>query len=302
MTSNTTVTKPGMIARGTAWKIFAVVGVAAIALYLLHLPATLESGLLIGVSAAATLAMFWGLRTWRPRPLTAWILISIGQFFNCLGNGFFTHTYYLDHPHIPPEISAGLYSIGMLGFLGGTVILFYRLRNLLQRNQIAQGLIIAIGFTLFVWIKFIYPNLSRNLSPNEWVSIIVFPAGILVMGFFASLFLMISLGETWWYRFLFGVLLFYTSGLYFYGRLMSQMALGGVWSDPRLVMLTDISYSTAYVLLGIVYLHPSIAALSIPLPPKTSLLSILDLVLLGIAFCIAPDAAFSLKFPAHSEI
>ena len=59
--------------RAQLWKTYFVLGSVALVLYAFRPSAWIETGLFFAYGCVATVAIFWGIRHYRPRPTLAWI-------------------------------------------------------------------------------------------------------------------------------------------------------------------------------------------------------------------------------------
>jgi diguanylate cyclase (GGDEF)-like protein len=272
------------------WKFFLLGCGILMVFYLMPLSPIWESFLLVGIGIVVALAIIAGLRAYRPEPMTAWALMGSGQVFNTLGDIFFTQTTYLGHPGVPFEISAILYMIGIVLCVSGLAYLFFKLRRLIDKNAVLNGLIVSTGLASMVWILLVHPNLTEGRGPSQVFVSLGYPTGVLIIGVVTSIFLMTALGNIWSYRILFGVLLCYALGLYFDNVINSLGNPIDFSVYHNLVSWNDSTYSLAYILLGVAYLHPSMGKFRSSLPGKTSVISRMDLAVLGMAFFITPGA------------
>ena len=87
---------------------------------------------------------------------------------------------------------------------------------------------------------------------------------------------------------------------YFYGKVV-LIVPGGFWSQNWLVKTNDISFSAAYFFIGTAFLHPSMRAFSGSLPEKSTVISHLDLILMGAAFFI-PPLVYLIKIWANLQV
>ena len=201
----------------------------------------------------------------------------------------------MEDPYLPEDISSPVFVAGMLCSLFGLIVLFFRFRKLITSGSYLYGCIIAVGLTSFFWVTQISPYLSQGLNPQYWTEIIIYPVGLMAIAVPLSLFLMTSLGSTWSYRFLFITMLVTSLSIIQYsGAVVRSDPSSPITLNDSLI-LSDFFNSVAYLFLGTAYLHPSFQQFRSSLPNKSSVISRLDLFILGSAFCLAPTAYFRMR-------
>jgi diguanylate cyclase (GGDEF)-like protein len=272
------------------WKIVLICSAMSLVVFGLHPTIVLQSALFFGAGLLAILVMLIGLWVYRPQPMSGWILMIVGQCFNVGGDLLFINMRYFGHQLELNWLESVLYLLGTLHFLAGLVVLFVTFRRLIQLNVLINGGIVAIGLSSLIWITQIAPHLSSLTSPVKWLDMVAFPAGELIIGAVASLFLMTPMGQTWSYRFLILTLLFYSTGLFFY----NQMETEGFFSEAQLSgwlpVLINGAYASAYFFLGAAYLHPSIKNMATSTNSRNTVISKQNMFVLGLAFMIGPVA------------
>ncbi|HEX7556160.1 MAG TPA: GGDEF domain-containing protein [Leptolinea sp.] len=166
--------------------------------------------------------------------------------------------------------------------------MFFKLRKHIQKIHVVYGVISAVGLFAFLWITIISPRLFSTQFSINWVELILFPAGLLIIGVLASIFLMTPLGDTWSYRFLFVVIILNAIALNFYNVKEVQSSLLDMNSTNWTGILNDATYSLAYLLMGIAFIHPSIKTITGDVPETERQISRQDMLILGFAFFLSP--------------
>lgn len=272
------------IKSGSAWKWFAALAGLVIVLYLLPIPrATQET--LLGIFGWLTFAaLVVGLVIWRPVPRWGWLMLALSQLMYALGDvlralpgfGFAQEV---------GEFSGTMYLVGSLCFLVAMPLIYWHFRHLVRRENLAEGLILGLGFALVGWIVVISPNLAGLSASGDWFDAIVYPAFLIGLVFFASLFLLTPLGALWSFRLLLGVV----AGLLASEYLTTLVAQGTIPALLGPYGLGDIVSVAALACLGIAYLHPSFGMLKQLKPRETSRsLNWVELLALALAFAAAP--------------
>ena len=272
------------------WKILLIWGGLLIVLYAFHLSPFQESLLLVSFDLFALLSMAWSLWNYRPKPILAWGLLALGQPFIAMGDILFANTYAQWGLNTPEWGSFLFFSLGMVCSSSGLVILFFKFAKTIRQNDLINGVIVATGLAVFIWVMNHLTNIPNNLIFKTWIDNILFMLGLLILGVITSVFLMTPIGHTWCYRFLYLALLFYTMGFYFYGKMLTEAPPITYWPYAQQTTLYNLFYSIAYLLTAAAYLHPSIATLHAAQPDQKSVISKQDLFILGIAFIIDPVA------------
>lgn len=269
---------------GSAWKWFAALAVLVVFLYLLPIPrATQET--ILGIFGWFTFAaLVVGYAIWRPVPRWGWLLLALSQLMYALGDVIRA----LPGFGFPAGIglyNATLYAVGSVCFIVAMPVIFFHFRSLVRRENLAEGLIIGLGFALVGWLVVISPNLA-GLDPNgDWFNAILYPAFLIALVMVASLFLLTPLGGLWSFRLLFGVVggllgSEYVTGLVEHGTIPPVLGPFGAG---------DIVSVFALTCLAMAYLHPSFGRLGQLKRRETQRsLTWIDLLALALAFGAAP--------------
>jgi diguanylate cyclase (GGDEF)-like protein len=282
------------------WKRFLVGAGLVLGLYLLRLPLPAEGLLYLSIGVGTIVFTLWGLLAHRPYPLAGWILLALGQVLDVSGDWAYIHSVYLGYTDLPQGTSDLIYFAALASFFVGMLVLLVSFRKIIGRGALVNGLIVGTGLAALVWVVQISPNIGGSLAAAEWFDLVAYPAGAVILGILASVILMTPIGSTWSYRFLFFTFVFNTLGLFLYTKAVSQPALG-LAVTPWSSIITDASYSIAYIFMSAGFLHPSIVSIRSSMPPRQAIISRRDLALLGGSFLIAP-LAFLAEYLRGTEI
>jgi diguanylate cyclase (GGDEF)-like protein len=275
-----------------SWKTFLFLGLIFAVTYFIPFPPVFHSLIFIIYSLISTLLIFFGIFIYRPKPLFAWMLIGFGQFFNFSGDITGKISYFYPSFIKLTTISLNSYFLGLACFFIGLCWLFFNLRKNIRRSHIIYGVISTIGIATFLWVTLISPNLNLLSHADNWFEIIVFPAGLLIIGVIGSIFLLTPIGESWSLKFLFIGLIFNAIALNFYFGLESQRLLLMPGSIDWPMIFNDVSYSMAYLFFGIAFIHPSIKLISTHISNIETQVTRQDLIILGTAFFLPPLGLF----------
>lgn len=269
---------------GSAWKWFAALAALVVVLYLLPIPRAAQETLLgvFGWFTFATLVV--GFLIWRPVPRAGWFLLALSQLMYALGDVLRALPGFGFAQEIG-DFSGTMYLIGSLCFIVAMPLIYWHFRHLVRRENLAEGLIIGLGFALVGWIVVISPNLSGLAATGDWFDAIIYPAFLIGLVFFASLFLLTPLGELWSFRLLLGVV----AGLLASEYVTTLVAQGTIPNVIGPYGPGDIASVGALTCLGVAYLHPSFGTLS-RLKPREASRSLhwVELLALALAFAAAP--------------
>jgi diguanylate cyclase (GGDEF)-like protein len=277
-----------------AWKKIFVLYFLFFLTYFLHLSSTFQTVIFILFSLSSAMMIFAGISYYRPYPHAAWVLIGVGQLFNLIGDLAYKLEYHFPQSMFYKNISVTAYILGMVSFFCGVFWLFFQLRKHIHKIHIVYGIISAVGLVSFLWITLISPQLLSPQFTGNWFDILIFPAGLVIIGVLASIFLLTPLGDTWSYRFLFVVIILNAIALNYYDVNAMQSSFQDMSSTNWTLILNDATYSLAYLFMGIAFIHPSIKIITGELPEIERQISQQDLIVLGTAFCL-PTFALIIK-------
>ncbi|MGD0272802.1 MAG: bifunctional diguanylate cyclase/phosphodiesterase [Gaiellaceae bacterium] len=265
------------------WRVYLVLGAAAVATYLLIPAGVARDGLateLIGLSAV--LAIVIGVYLYRPRAASAWLLLAAGQLAFVVGDALFAYQEYVAHASPFPSIADVCYLIGY-PLLGAGLALLIRARAP-RRNWAAviDAAAITTSITLVSWLFVMSPIAQdQTMTPAGKFISLAYPVGDVLL---LAIALRISMGASKRppaYLLLAGgiVLLLVADSAYLAAIHAGSYVSGGI---------IDLGWLASYVLCGAAALHPSMKTLSMPVSEHLPRLTPLRLVLLTCASIAAP--------------
>ena len=238
------------------WRLFALGGVAATALYLTDLSPAVNSACALVVGVGTVIACFAGPRLLRAEPRRAWNLIGVASLSFLVGM--------LVRPAVT---DAGLPLIADCFTIPGYLLLFgfffrlLRARQVLERHVVLDGLIICVAGGTASTLLLALP--AVQISDRAWAVSAL--AGVYPL--FDVVVLMMVLNLTFTARSWPASLLTLLAGMGL--MLTGDLAYaiigrsGELYSSP----LLDVPFLLAYTLLGVTALHPSAVVLGRPARP-----------------------------------
>jgi diguanylate cyclase len=270
------------------WKKYLVFGAFLFLTYFFSWSSSYQTILFLLFGLATSIIIFSGIFFYRPNPVPAWCLIGAGQCFNLMGDVAYKWEYHFHSREIIADLPKIFYFLGMASYFVGLFWIFSFLRKNLKKSHIIYGMISSIGLVAFLWITQISPHLGSITSPEDWIAILFFSSGILIICVLSSVFLLTPVGDAWSYRFLFIVLLLHAIALIFYDAQLDQTHVYVAGSINWVSIFNDSIYSLAYLLMGTAFIHPSIKTITEKMSGFDRQLSRQDLIALGTAFYLPP--------------
>ncbi len=232
------------------------------------------------LSMSSAIAIVAGVRIYRPRASTAWLLMALGQFLFACGD---IYTYSVPNVGFP-SIGDAIYLAVYPAQFAGVVMLIRRRNPHMERATLIDALILTVGLGVIQWIFLISPYIQDNtLSALPKLVSIAYPTmdTLLLAG---ALLLAVDNGKRQpaFYMLTGSILcLLFTDFVYGLAILDGTYA-GQVWLDW--------GWIGYYLLWGAAALHPSMRTLEESAPEKESRLSSTRLIVLTAASLIAPIA------------
>ena len=269
-----------------AWKAYVGVAVAAVAGYFLmpndSWPQTIYAEL---VGLFATGAIVVGVVEHRPAVKAAWLLFAAGQLLNVLGTlaeAVIGRVLQLETwPSVADVLWLGLYP----GLVVGLYLLIRRRTQGHDWGSLVDATTITTGLGLLSWVFLIRPVADdSSMSLVARIVSIAYPVGDILVLAMVTRLLVGAGSRTLAFRLLAAALLLYLAG----DATWAVLNCVGVESGPTAVKLLQMSFLTAYVLVGAAGLHRSAREVGEPTSQRTLHLSPALLVLLTAASLIAP--------------
>ena len=264
----------------TIWRVYLLVGVAAVVFYLTPLAGPIKPVLYDLIGASAVPAIFFGLRRYQPRVHLPWVLLALGQLFFVLGDAIHVYANLVLHRELgQPSVVDALWLSGYLLIVAALVLLLRSRDDGRDKVGTIDASIIATGFTLLVWTYVIAPAAAdRSLSEAERVFAVLYP--VLDLLLLAVTVRMAVRAASAAQR----LLLLSMVTLFVADSLGGQSALSGAFVDEVVYPLWLVAYLTT----GAAALHPSMRALSEPQEPTDDRPSGRRLWLLAACSLLAP--------------
>jgi diguanylate cyclase (GGDEF)-like protein/PAS domain S-box-containing protein len=269
--------------RPPLWAAYLALGALGCAAYLFLAPLKGSGPFMNLIGLTPVIAIFAGVRRYKPAAAQAWHLLAAGSALFWLGD-LYTYSYpHLLHAEVPfPSLGDGLYILMYPVMMAGLLILVRRRSGSSDRSSLIDGAILTLGLALPQWISLIAPYLhADDLGLLGKLVSVAYPAGdVILLGAAVRLALDAGRRETAFY-FLSGSIALLLVTDFVYGLL----TLHGAY-DHQLWL--DAGWIGSYVLWGAGGLHPSMARIDEPVPGREVVLTPFRLALLTCASVIAP--------------
>jgi diguanylate cyclase (GGDEF)-like protein/PAS domain S-box-containing protein len=265
------------------WAAYLALGALACVAYVFVAPLKGSGPLMNLIGLTPVLAIFLGIRRYKPAAARAWSLLAAGSALFWLGD-LYTYSYpHLLHAEVPfPSLGDGLYILMYPVMMAGLLILVRRRSSGSDRSSLVDGTILTVGLALPQWIALIAPYLhADDLGLVGKLVSIAYPAGdVILLGAAVRLALDAGRREPAFYLLSGSIALLLVTD-FTYGLL----TLHGMY-DHQLWL--DAGWIGSYLLWGAGGLHPSMARLDEPVPGREVVLTRFRLGLLTCASVIAP--------------
>ncbi len=273
--------------RAQWWKVYFVIGCLSLGLYITRPSAVLETSLVLAYGLTAAVAIFYGVWHYHPRPLLAWFLLGLGQACITIGDLIFDHAVYLGKSIVPFDLRIWFYVFALVCLLIGVLILSWSFRRLITRDALINGLVVAVGLGVIVWLFHIAPYLSTAMGWLQWLDRLALPLLLMVVLTNVSILLMTPLGSQWSWRFMVIAIGFYIVGTSFYNQIVAR-AGHGFASLGSIVYLNDAFFSATYLMVGMALVHPSVASFRGLVSPRSGVVTRFERNVLGACILIIP--------------
>ena len=275
-----------------AWRGYLAAGVAAGALYLALVSDALWAAL--GVSAAIVTVV--GIRWHRPATPLAWYLLAAGLLAFALGDALYDLFLRLGNGEVSYPSVADLFYLATYGFLITGLLLILRARTAgRDRASLLDALAIATGAGMLVWLFLIVSYVrAPELTLLQRLTSIGYPvADLLLLTVVARLWVAGGNRPPAYYLLVAGAVGTLAADAAFgYIQLVGEFHRGGP---------VDVGWIVFYVAWGAAALHPSMATLSMPVPPGSARLTRGRLALLA-SVCLVAPAVLVVQWLRHEPI
>jgi signal transduction histidine kinase len=275
-----------------AWRGYLAAGVAAGALYLALVSDALWAAL--GVSAAIVTVV--GIRWHRPATPLAWYLLAAGLLAFALGDALYDLFLRLGNGEVSYPSVADLFYLATYGFLITGLLLILRARTAgRDRASLLDALAIATGAGMLVWLFLAVPYVrAPELTLLQRLTSIGYPvADLLLLTVVARLWVAGGNRPPAYYLLVAGAVGTLAADAAFgYIQLVGEFHRGGP---------VDVGWIVFYVAWGAAALHPSMATLSMPVPPGSTRLTRGRLALLA-SVCLVAPAVLVVQWLRHKPI
>jgi hypothetical protein len=272
----------------TTWGVYVGVGVVAIVLYFTALDGPLATTVLyelLGLGAAA--AILVGVRLNRPRVRTPWYVLALSMALLALGDLWYSLYDLRWHREAPyPGPSDVPY---LLGYVGVAVSLVLFSRHRFPGRDLAgllDSLILATSCALLAWVYLMAPYAHDDtLSILQRIVSVLYPAGdVLFIGLAIRLSMVPGRRSTSVLVMLAASIVWVVADAVYGVQVLDGTYVGG--------SAIDVGWLLGYLLWGAVALHPSMTALTKPVPPRPITLSRSRISALATASLVAPGLLF----------
>gem|GEM_PF-334170 len=256
------------------WLVYVAVGVVAVIFYFFNDGVARDAIYhLIGISAPV--AIFFGVRRWRPSCPAAWYLILAGLLAWVIGDvafSFYGRVLGIEAPY--PSVADAIYLAAYPLVCGGFFLMIRARAHGPDRTALLDTAILATGLGVLAYEFLMSPYLEDfSLPVLERLVSAAYPfMDFLVIAVVIRLAFTPELRSKANYL-LFGAVAFYLTADVIY----AEAALRGAYSpgDP-----IDAGWLLSYLLFGATALHPTMRTLTEPSPARTAMLTRLRLALL----------------------
>jgi diguanylate cyclase (GGDEF)-like protein len=283
--------------RARAWRIYLVVGTAAVVGYFLLPDDWWQTGANAAIGLAGVAGLLVGVRLHRPRRAGLWWMLAGG--LACIAVGDLVYALYERVLHGPapfPSLADALYLAGC-PLIGLSLVLLVRTRTA-GRDRVSwiDATIVAIGFGLLSWVFLMAPTASSN--DLSWLGRLVALAYPVWDVLFLALLvrLLTGLGARLpALRLLAGAATLWLV----YDTIYALVLQYGSYDQGRLI---DVPWLLGFILFGATGLHPSMGELTQPVAQPNTRLSWRRLALLTSASLIAPVLLVSQTLLARGRV
>ena len=242
------------------WKYVAVFGTVLVVIKgIIGQDPVWDSVFIIFFSFLCAFSIALGVYLHRPHPIRGWYILAIAQFFESIGNIFFTKFFYLDGGNKALTFVIIFYALGGLFFLLGMLSMIKLFRNEISSSTILNGLIITMATGIFIWVLRIRNDLIIPTQTMDTILLAIFLAVVAGIVFMLSLFVMMRSGQITAIYFLFGAGIVIIIGILNYFKLYGWTSHYFILDEMRLMANIDLFYPVGYLLISIAFLHPSLS-------------------------------------------
>jgi diguanylate cyclase (GGDEF)-like protein len=272
----------------TTWGVYVGAGLVAIVLYFTALDGPLASTVLyqlLGFGAAA--AILVGVRVNRPRVRTPWFVLAASMTLLSIGDLWYSLYDLRWHREAPyPSPSDVPY---LLGYVGVAIALVLFSRQRFPGRDVASlldSLILATSCALLAWVYLMAPYAHDDtLSILQRMVSVLYPAGdVLFIGLAIRLAMAPGRRSTAVLVMLAATITWVVADAVYGVQVLDGTYVGG--------SSVDAGWLVGYLLWGAVALHPSMKALTRPVPPRPITLSRGRIWALATASLVAPGLLF----------
>jgi diguanylate cyclase (GGDEF)-like protein len=275
--------------KDTIWKSVGVIGLILILIKLfLGQNKNLDTGYILFFSFLASACIWLGVYYHRPYPTKGWYMLAFGQFFDSIGNIFFCIYFYQGGAEVNLIYEAIFYVLGGLFFFVGMLSMIKTYRKEISASTLINGLIITFSAGIFIWVLVLKDDLVRASTAIEIAQQIIFVLTIILIVFILALIIMLRSGQIVALYLIFGAGIIMIVGILNYFKLYGFTSQIFILSSLGDVPFLELFYALGYLLVGIAFLHPSIAKFQ----PNTIFLRIdanRNIInILGLSFLLIP--------------
>jgi diguanylate cyclase (GGDEF)-like protein/PAS domain S-box-containing protein len=268
------------------WK-YVSVGLVMVAMYFInprigHLPAWLPRfPLYISVNASAVVALVYGIRKWKPVPVSPWWFMAFGQAVYTVGDFLYYWGRDISHSQQFPGIP-DIFYLGRIPFIMIALAIIIRHRGEHNRSALLDSLVVGIAVGAISWVFLLRPYAEATLSASVRLTSLAYPVTDLMLLVLAIRLLAGDGRRVRSFYLLTGglVLLAVTDSVYAWLNLH-----GVVYGSGSLIEGGWLLY---YLIVGAGSLHPSMTELTSPTLNRDAPYSRLRLLALGVAALTCP--------------
>jgi signal transduction histidine kinase len=238
-----------------------------------------EFGIYNVVSIGSSLAIFAGVRRYRPRAAHAWTMIGLGLLCWSVGDVVWSVYDVASHSVPYPSVADGFYIAGYALLAGGLAAAVRARRVEAEWKVVLDAAAVTISGLLLIWVYVVRPVLDdQSATTAAKVTSILYPAGDVVLtGVAALLFLGTVYRAVSMQLLLGGLAMTLVADVYYY-----------TGPSPHGTKLIDTLYLLSLTSFMLAALHPSMHALTDPHDESAGTDSRKRIVMLGVVLLVPP--------------
>ncbi|HSX22756.1 MAG TPA: hypothetical protein VLE97_08305, partial [Gaiellaceae bacterium] len=258
--------------------LFLVAGTGFGAIYFLF-PAggTPQRAIYDTIGGFAFLAIVWGIRTYRPRPVLPWLVFATGNALFVAGDAIFD----LFPSTSTPSVADVLYLSAYPLFALSVLLLLFASEGHLRGEALVDAGIVTLAFAVFQWLFVMQPAIHSAGNLSQEIVYGLYPAmDIVLLGGYAGFF-----SSPAWRT---PAFMFLVAG--FATQLIGDEVVGLSNNAYQEGGWVDFTWMMSYVFWGAAVLHPTMRELSVPRRVAAVLVSRWRVALLAGALLAVPTA------------